>query len=135
MTQEQKDLLLKDLCARLPYEVKVQFSYIDTSPAILKGIDKDLVECDIALCEIEDVKPYLFPLSSMTNELWVKEFGGFGITRDFFEYGPEILEFNDCNLDLSNMVGFINQLIRNHFDINGLIPMGLALDATGLDIY
>ena len=120
MTQEQKELLLKDLCARLPYDVKIQFDYIITSPAILKGIDKNLIECDIAVCEIEDVKPYLFPLSSMTEE--------------------QKCEFIDtCTLLRDSAFGWTDRtfdwLNKNHFDYRELIPMGLAIDATGLNIY
>ena len=61
MTQEQKDLLLKDLCARLPYRVKVKFEYVITSPAEIIGINKFFIECEDVSADIEDVKPYLFP--------------------------------------------------------------------------
>ena len=74
----------------------------------------------------------------MTDELWDKEFRGCGITeftRDSFKYGCETLEFDNSSTDLSSIVKFINQLIKHHFDIYGLIPMGLALDATGKNIY
>lgn len=131
MTQEDKKLLLQDLSARLPYRVILQCCEI-VGEQLYSIDDKGLINNDY---DIEEVKPLLFPLSSMTGELWVKEFSGFGITRDFFEYGCELLEFNDGNPDLLNTVGFINQLIKNHFDIYGLIPMGLALDATGLGVY
>ena len=142
MIQKEKDLLLKDLSARLPYGVKVQSSNheddIETVET-LYNIDSDgymsTLECD-TLKSI--TKPYLFPLSSMTDKLWEKEFMECGITeftRDSFKYGCETLEFNNNNPNLSNMVKFINQLIKNHFDVYGLIPMGLAKDATNLNIY
>ena len=70
--------------------------------------------------------------------LWDKEFMGCGITeftRDSFKYGCETLEFNNSNPSLSSMVRFTNLLIKNHFDIHGLIPMGLAIDASKLNIY
>lgn len=141
MTQDQKDLLLKDLCARLPYFTKVQ---IKNEIVVLDSICDDdgyhfnFIGDDREGVNIENIKPYLFPLSSMTDELWDKEFMGYGITeftRDSFKYGCETLEFNNDNPHLSSMVRFINQLIKNHFDIYGLIPMGLANDATGLNIY
>lgn len=157
MTQENKDLLLKDLCARLPYGVKIQAKYnpinIDPNDAnveiekvgVLSMVDNDAViafACDDTntynYVTIHDVKPYLFPFSSMTDELWDKDFRGYDITEftlDSFKCGCETLEFYDYNPDLSSMVGFINQLIKNHFDIYGLIPKGLAIDATGLNIY
>ena len=160
MKQEDKDLLIKDLCARLPYGVKFALKNNgayhhenvakrgDVTIEILKGfngnyfsirhtnpLDWDWYDDDI---DIEDIKPYLFPLSSMTDELWDKEFMGCGITeftRDSFKYGCGTLDFSMIDPNLSSMVKFINQLIKNHFDIYGLIPMGLAEDATGLNIY
>lgn len=144
MKQEEKDLLLKDLCGRLTYGVKVKFG--DSKPALLTVIERDEFGWQIGsedefggmITIIDNVKPYLFPLSSMTDELWDKEFRGCSITeftRDSFKYGCETLEFNNSNPNLSSMVRFINQLIKNHFDIYGLIPMGLAIDATGKNIY
>lgn len=149
MTQKDKELLLEDICSRLPYGVKCQIqededTYVGTLHIIeVDNIHGHLLEfvetisglnCQVYLSEI---KPYLFPLSSMTDELWDKEFD-YGITeftRDSFKYGCETLEFYDGNPVLSDVSGFINLLIKNHFDIYGLIPMGLALDATGLNIY
>ena len=144
MTQENKELLLRDLCARLPYGVIVEtpkgkghvcdinLTIFGTEVGVnIKATSRDKFY-------IEDIQPYLFPLSSMTDELWDKEFRGYDITeytRDSFKYGCETLEFYDHNPDLSDMVGFINQLIKNHFDIYGLISKGLASDATGLNIY
>ena len=152
MTQENEELLLKDLCVRLPYDVKIHTKCLDIDTntevevvGVLSMIDNDTVVAfttDNTSCyiyvTIPEVKPYLFPLSSMTDELWDKEFRGYNITeftRDSFKYGCETLEFYDHNPDLSNMVGFINQLIKHHFDIYGLISKGLAIDATELNIY
>ena len=141
MTQNEKDLLLKDLCARLVYGVKVQTTYISPKTKEKKDVGIDIlstVEISMLIDDYYELKPYLFPLSSMTDELWDKKFMGYGITeftRDSFKYGCETLEFNNDNPHLSSMVRFINQLIKNHFDIYGLIPMGLAIDATGLNIY
>lgn len=154
MTQEQKYLVLKDLCARLPYGVAVKFkvnevaaieekfTYVVNGEYSYITNGKSYLTLDIIKAlfnnHLDEIKPYLFPLSSMTNELWDKEFMGYGITeftRDSFKYGCETLEFNNDNPHLSSMVRFINQLIKNHFDIYGLIPMGLAEDATGKNIY
>ena len=149
MTREQKDLLIKDLCGRLSHGVKCKI--LETNEVkILAAIQYDGENTLFDFWEddqkiqyghqlyLSEFKPYLLPLSSMTDELWDKEFMGCGITeftRDSFKYGCETLEFNNSNPDLSSMVRFINQLIKNHFDIYGLIPMGLAIDATGLNIY
>ena len=148
MTQEQKELLLRDLCARLPYGVKC-ISGADDATLIIEGINPNCCgasEVQVTYersginfdTTISAIKPYLFPLSNMIDELWYKEFMGCGITeftRDSFKYGCETLDFSRSNPNLSSMVRFINQLIKNHFDIYGLIPMGLANDATGLNIY
>ena len=71
MTQEQKDLLLKDLCARLPYGVKVQTTYINPQTKERKDIGTDVlstVEISLLIDGYYELKPYLFPLSSMTKE-------------------------------------------------------------------
>ena len=121
MTQEEKELLLKDLCARWPYEVKVW--YLNGSGAIstVKGIVDDVCyfnENPIHdnFCHIETVKPYLRPMSSMTEE--------------------EGKEFVKLHTD-DRLIGKIEQLdgmsvdwLNSHFfDYRGLIPMGLALEA------
>ena len=155
MIQEDKELLIKDLSARLPYGVKAYvknwskfnrkyYEGVYTVESIHPSLNNILVYSE--RCSVEvivghddyEIKPYLFPLSSMTDELWDKEFMGCGITeftRDSFKYGCETLEFNNSNPNLLSMVRFINQLIKNHFDIYGLIPKGLALDATKLNVY
>lgn len=133
MTQEQKELLLKDLCARLPYKPIVQID--DCGIWSLRGVDHD----DSA--ELRDrvivwhgenypssknsfpiinCKPYLFPLSSMTEEQ--KEEWKSLMEEDSFGVLYHTLQSYDY-------------LYKNHIDIRGLIPMGLALDATGKNIY
>ena len=133
MTNNDKELLLKDLCARLPYGVKLKFNYIITSPAILKGINKDFIECDIAACELEDVKPYLFPISSITKE-----------QRNEFPFELSLLNafinghislFEDEKLSVDDIIRMMDCLNRNHIDYRGLIPLGLAIDCTNLNIY
>jgi hypothetical protein len=122
MKQEEKDLLLKDLCARLPYGVKVQsYSYEDDIETVetLYNIDSDgymsTLECD-TLKNI--TKPYLFPLSSLTEEQYEK------------------WKLRMCNFDiLYETPESYDYLYENHIDIRGLIPKGLANDATGLNIY
>ena len=122
MTQENKELLLKDLCARLPYGVKIKLIRwdIDEGMYINTTLESDDIE---RLLNIEEgdteIKPYLFPLSSMTeeqekeyNDLNCYELGCFPHTEDALDY-----------------------LIKNHFDFRCLIPKGLAIDAIGLNIY
>ena len=129
MTQEEKDLLFKDLCARLPYGVVCADRYVDekftnTNKWNVLAIDGIEQVC-ISNCEkiygyktsITNVKPYLFPLSSMTEEQKKEEYE---ICKEFI-IGYE-----------SNLIDFYN---KYHFDYRGLIPKGLAIDATGLNIY
>ena len=123
MTQEDKELLLKDLCARLPYGVVIHFDEkVDEDDERLYGMRENGGKFLINdAFYIEEVKPYLFPLSSMTEEQ-KKEFA---TTLKYFP--AEEIDFWTVNTsDWCN---------KNHFDYRGLIPMGLAIDATGLGIY
>lgn len=131
MTQEDRELLFKDLCARLPYEVKVK---IGNNIYIVDGIDIGLndegewVPCicthGMTTVEIEYCKPYLFPMSSMTEEQ-IKE----ALTT---KHKINLSSGKFMYLDSSKTVEFYN---KKHIDYQGLIPMGLANDATGLNIY
>ena len=136
MTKEEKELLLKDLCARLPYGVKLEFyasATKQTYVCTLLGLEPEEEEPIIAKTEngyfymlAGNVKPYLFPLSSMSEEQQ-KEFD------QLIE-----LELKAINDEISHTqvtifeVDFYN---KNHFDYRGLIEKGLAIDATGLNIY
>ena len=136
MTQEEKDLLLKDLCARLSYGVKCQIqedehTYIGTLCRV--EIDKknghllDFVESINYLdCQfyISEVKPYLFPLSSMTEEQ-IQE----------LESLMEVTTIPKWGEVLSPTPEYYDWLNKNKFDYRGLIPKGLANDATGLGVY
>ena len=117
---EQK-LLLKDLCARLPYKVKCKFG--DTIKT-LDGVYRDgSLWLEVQLsglhydCTIDDVKPYLRPMSSMTEEE-SKEFAL--LQTDFYVDG--IL----YPIAATNMVNWLNS---HYFDYSGLIEKGLALEA------
>lgn len=129
MTQENKELLLKDLCSRLNtklvcaiyrtddqgigYRNEILYGYcnIDAWDEFYFGED-----CGISINDISKIKPYLFPLSSMTEEQKKEWFytlsSDYHITYDTVDW---------CN--------------KNHFDYRGLIEKSLALDATGLNIY
>ena len=138
MTQEDKELLLRDLCARLPYGVKLQsYSYEENIETIetLREIDSDgyisTLECD-TLKYI--YKPYLFPLSSMTEEQYKYisyNFGRDGL--DYIKYGT--CDFHSSTLNIEDIYELVDWLNKNQFDYRGLIEKGLAIDATGLNIY
>ena len=166
-TQVNKKLLLKDFCARLPYGVigqcEIDASYdtpFDTIPqthkfnAVVYGITEDLLvvspmienqdELEFANEEIADgvdileFKPYLFPLSSLTEEQRNNICQLLLDTQNKFSPYGEINSKGCDNLFISSVKqsnALINYCLANHLDINGLIEEGLAIDATGLNIY
>ena len=135
MTQKDKDLLLKDLCARLPYGVKIQ---VNDNIETVEGINilDNIVEFGTYMaCDIEDVKPYLFPMSSMTEEQQ-EEFDRI-YAEDMQVVADNLknrLDGQPYEINLGHY-RHIDWLNKNNFDYRGLIPKGLAKDATGLNIY
>lgn len=121
MTQEHKELLLKDLCARLPYGLKYNYGGYDGCDYTMNRIDCNAVDCAFP---IENVKLYLFPLSSMTEE--EKE--------EYCQLQQRII-YNSKGVVNEDVTKYINYCYKKHLDINNLITMGLAIDATGLNIY
>ena len=138
MTQEDKDLLFIDICARIPYGVKVE------AKGLLKTIMDDYDNRDIINAHVLNglnlrdyfktysidciekiplfnrkgvcnIKPYLFPLSSMTMEQ----------AQQWHKYAN----------DRGGLAPSTDWLNKNHFDYRGLIEKGLAIDATGKNIY
>lgn len=139
MTQNEKDLLLKDLCARLSYGVKC-VSGVDDATLIIEGINPNCCgasEVQVTYersginfdTTISAIKPYLFPLSSMTEEQ-KKEYDSIiyhNVELHWERYYDVIdIDWYEVLHDFYN---------KNHFDYRGLIPMGLAIDATGKNIY
>ena len=125
MTQEQKELLLKDLCARLPYGVKglVTFNgnhFMTQHQVEDRTIDGKLydrfAEFQSSWYDNVTIKPYLFPMSSMTEEQKT--------SHNFLKHSA-----------YANPIKLVDWYNKNHFDYRGLIPMGLANDATGKNIY
>ena len=139
--EEKKDLLFRDLCARVPYGVKVQ--YMNNIFVIDYVSSYEEVKLDIPdnwTVGVSEVKPYLFPFSSITdeqkselNKRFTVQFSGNNVYS--IHYHSEGYWDTDLELDLQDWLWFINWCYKNHFDIYGLIPMGLALDATGLNVY
>ena len=134
MTQEDKMLLIKDLSSRLPYAVHVQ--HISGVSGILRNIsiyhkydENDNIYDAICYTDlfkdgdsigIEHFKPYLFPLSSMTDN-----------QKQEYQYITERWMY-DSSYSISDSIDWLN---KNHFDYRHLIEKGLAIDATGLNIY
>lgn len=133
MTQEDKDLLLKDLCARLPYGTLV---YAQNAVDWYEDEINTQVLSD-AINEEYVIKPYLFPLSSMTKEQ--ESYLHFN-TKFRLDICNDLTVKNDEDdscfyTDTYDYISLIDWLNKNHFDYRGLILKGLALDATGLNIY
>ena len=138
MTEKDKELLLKDLCARLPYGVKIsipdlwtQKREIEILDEIFKG-DDGLYRVNSKGQCIEHIRPYLFPLSSMTEEQ-KREYEDTLVYHDYTKGGWTIAKtFNDEYVIPYWFVDFCN---KNHLDYRGLIPKGLAIDCTNLNTY
>ena len=136
MTKEEKELLLKDLCARLPYEVKCLVSFDDGTKHIMTlktGLPNSFGRWDFynencSGCS-NNFKPYLRPMSSMTEEekKEISELIDAPIEIDsdgdiIYLGGYSIIPCSDYQI-------YIDYLISHHFDFRGLIPMGLAIEA------
>lgn len=137
MTNEYKQLLLTDLCARLPYCVKVWYKYYPINITEKFATSIKLSDNKIALSSkftkegswhvIEEageilIKPYLRPMSSMTDEERKDWYRQSNVDYDC-EFKPEpTLSLEHCHLS-------VDWLNKKGFDYRGLIPMGLALEA------
>ena len=117
MTQEEKQLLLIDLCARLPHETWVQYDgkewlvtgyghgRVSLLPSVFSSVGGP---CPL----VEEVRPYLRPMSSMTEEE-ENEYRAINCYEGLFPRNEDALDY----------------ALEHHLDFRGLIPMGLALEA------
>ena len=134
MTEEDKDLLFKDLCARLPYGVKGLRDYTDkvaTLHFIIPNCKRpndttgfiELEFNDLDCCPIQEFKPYLRPLSSMTEEE-ENEFISLNAVPS-----PCTLP-NHTRMSWYSNATMTDWLNAHHFDFRGLIEKGLAIEVT-----
>ena len=139
MTQENKELLLKDLAARLPYGVicginghSYELVEIDIKRELVYLLRDD---CDIpwSILRGDDVKPYLRPMSSMTEEER-KEFidatDGELRYSEVFDVIKPMRESEDYCASFVSYLKSIDWLNAHHFDYRGLIEKGLAIEVT-----
>ena len=122
MTQEDKELLLKDLCARLPYGLKVKCEKYPFPVTILYAGDIDEVKFKETggIEHIDLIKPYLRPMLSMTEEE-KEEYTSYCFEQPFLQ--------KDKTPNLGSVPMCIDWLNAHHFDYCGLIEKGLALEA------
>ena len=125
MTQKEKELLLRDLSARLPYGVVCKGVTVDINvvkdeyenrevEGLLTNIGYDYCTLGIMTeCELNTIKPYLRPMSSMTEE-----------EKKTYE-----MFFNEDGLLNTSIDTYLDWLLENHFDYRGLIKRGLAIEA------
>ena len=153
MTTEQKDLLLKDLCVRLPYRVKAyvkNWSKLDrkyyegtyTVASIHPSLNDILVTSDKFSVEVilgyddYEIKPYLFPLDSMTGEQIYELRDILGDDFEIDKYGIiDLIRNRRTSLSYLELDAMFEYFHKNYLDYRGLIKKDLALDATGLNIY
>ena len=148
MTQEDKELLFKDLCARLPYGVIV---VTPKGRGYVCNINLTIFDYELGVninpiirdpFSINDVKPYLFPLSSMTDKqakeiqeivgnpdyaCIIRKTDGLELWLNFIDTDPTI--WLDAIFEVQD---YLN---KNHFDYRNLINKNLAIDCTNLNIY
>ena len=137
--QKEKELLLNTLKDGLPYGLQLQITDINdfSFNGELCVLSKNWCRLNIAdpvkRTKVKNqtiplnyiyIKPYLFPLSSMTEE--EKE--------EYCQLQQRII-YNSKGVVNEDVTKYINYCYKKHLDINNLIPMGLAINATGLNIY
>ena len=130
MTKEEKDLLLQDLCARLPYGVKFKwcdnfhtddyYTLIGIKEGLITGRDVNQDDC-LFFWGKDKIKPCLRPMSSMTEEE-KKEYTSYCFEQPFLQKGK--------TPNLGSVPMCIDWLNKKMFDFRGLIPKSLAIEVT-----
>ena len=139
MTQENKDLLLQEICSRLPYGVQVDYKgEIYGVLGISYGrliLCKPFMSQPLEYCPlVEEVKPYLFPLSAMSENV-VDEIYDECSIYDVYDLDRDPTIHIEVGTKFGEITKLFNILNKYHIDYNNLIPMGLAIDVTNLNIY
>lgn len=137
MTDNEKEILIKEICTGLPFGTRY-FVQSNENPQILSKNEKisyDMLGVYVRLVKegTHIVKPYLKPLSSMTDdekkELWVAIDKDMDIIEDNLD-APTIHTYNG-RVYRGNLIHYEEDFLKaNHFDYRGLIPMGLAIKVT-----
>ena len=127
MTKAQKELLLKDLCMRLPYgvimhhkplDIPLKLSHVFADGGfVLRDFNENIYET-FTFNDTEYDLPYLRPMSSMTEE-----------EKEEFCYLQDMVIYNTKGPVTADVNTYVDWLLSHHFDFRGLIKMGLALEA------
>lgn len=142
MKPEDRELLLKDLCARLPYGVKFKwcdnfhtddyFTLIGINGGQITGRDVNQDDC-LFFWGQDKIKPYLRPMSSMSEE------EGEFLKRMALENSLKCIEEEDpqkaFSLRIKLEVEELAYLYEHHYDVFGLIPKDLALSTDEFNPY
>lgn len=142
MTQKDKELLLKDLCARLPYKPRVRYYYCSIGSAAINGYSDEgylsyqnledfsiYPKYGLEKTRVYNILPYLRPMSSMTEEE-KEEISELLDASIEIDSDGDITYFGGYSIiPCSDYQIYIDYLISHHFDFRGLIPMGLAIEA------
>lgn len=131
---KDKKLVLKDILARLPYEVKCRYydccegEYIEGT---IRGFEREkYLDIDGVCISFENVKPYLRPMSGMTEEELKELRDIFNGDIDFNEWGLDILNSDFKRFSYLELLAIFDWLNAHHFDYRGLIEKDLAIAVT-----
>lgn len=138
MTQEEKSLLLQDLCARLPYHVRLKIWLKDgTTEEGFLDLEHnygDVLRDTFYYNKILDIKPYLRLMSNMTEEekreLSSKYNWNIKGNDISIRYHSEGYWDDDTECPTNEYLNLFDWLNKNQFDYRGLIPKGLAIEVT-----
>ena len=156
MTKEDKALLIKDLCARLPYGVQVlhyttgisgKLHNINVYPMYEQDSDSDKPDNiedyisyvdffgDGDLLDIDDFLPYLFPIASISSEQLKEVSEILGKDVEIFDNYLNIVEHTRNTFSYLELDALFEWFNKNNFDYRNLIERNLAIDCTNLNIY
>lgn len=142
MLNEERDLLIKEVCARIPYNVKCKFE--DKIYDILGFAHGRVMLClpfmsNTITTPIENIELYLLPLSSMSEEQKEELFFNYIHNDiyfdDFTDYFLAGELWHDICVSMTALPALFDWLNKNNFDYQGLIAKGIVKDATNLNIY
>ena len=141
INNEKQDLLLKYLCMALLYDVMVDYegniyilNEIDPSCKDIGYITARIQDVERLMCAenvmIENIRPYLRPMSSMTEEEYL-QYHHIKYNIVTYRHGYKRFDVGKFrNVGIIPIKEYLDWLLKNHFDFMGLIPKDLAIEVT-----